>query len=77
MSMRIKKKDLEAKERHVNQLLDKIKLKVCYRYNYVAIDILKEGRVYDTLVAGLTKKQAYQILDAIDRVLLLNRFLKE
>jgi hypothetical protein len=69
----ITKEDLAYKETHVNCLLKKCKLKVAYRYNYVAIDILDKnsGNMKDTLIAGLTKRQAYDILEAISRILLL------
>ena len=68
--MRFTKKDLEAQEEQVNALLDKINLKVAYRYSYTAIDITdKQGEVLDTLVAGLTKSEAHRLLYCIKTVL--------
>jgi len=67
--MRITKKDLEAMEERVNDLLEKIKLRVGYRYGYVAIDLERNGRVFDTLVAGLTKRGAYDVLYCIRQVI--------
>jgi hypothetical protein len=73
MERRITKKDLTVKEGRVNELLKNIKLKVSYRYNYIAIDITKEGKILDTLIAGLTKPQAYDILECLERVLTLEK----
>jgi hypothetical protein len=74
MERRITKKDLTVKEGRVNGLLKNIKLKVSYRYNYVAIDITNtEGKILDTLIAGLTKPQAYDILECLERVLTLEK----
>jgi translation initiation factor IF-3 len=70
--MRITKQDLEAKEKRINELLEKdtnIKIKVSYRYNYVAIDIFLGNKIFDTLIAGLTKKEAYNILESIEKAL--------
>jgi len=68
---RITKSMLEAKEKSVNQYLSKIKLRVAYRYNYTAIDIQKSdsGIMLDTLISGLTKREAFNILNAIETVL--------
>jgi len=71
MSARIGRKDLEAAERRVNSMLRKIQLKVSSRYNYTAIDITdKRGIMIGTLVTGLSKRQAYDILEAIAEVLM-------
>jgi hypothetical protein len=72
---RIRDKDLELDEKIVNELLKNIQLKVSGRYNYTAIDIVdkKTNHVMDTLLAGLTKKQAHEILRAIERILELER----
>jgi len=75
MIMRITKEDLEAMEERVNELLRRIKLRISYRYNYVAIDIEQNGRIFDTLLAGLTKKEAYDMLYAIERVIELERWI--
>jgi hypothetical protein len=75
-TMRITKQDLEAKEKRVNELLDKngnLRLKVSYRYNYVAIDIFLGNKIFDTLIAGLTKKEAYNILESIEKALALKK----
>jgi hypothetical protein len=70
---KITKKDLAVKEKRVNDLLKNIGLKVSYRYSYVAIDIMREGNVMETLISGLTKREAYDILDSIERVLVLEK----
>jgi hypothetical protein len=70
MSSRISKEDLEYMERRVNSYLKNIRLKVAGRYNYIAIDMYKkDGSVLDTLVAGLSKREAYEILRCIAEVL--------
>jgi len=69
--MRITKADLEVKEKRVNQLLKKIQLKIAGRYGYTAIDIYEGDRLRDTLISGLTKREAYNILDAIETILTL------
>jgi len=67
----VTKEDLKRKESYVNQLLTKIKLKVAYRYDYVAIDIInpKTNLPTHALIVGLTKRRAWFILDAIEQVL--------
>jgi len=71
LSTRIGKKDLEAVERRVNSMLRKIQLKVSSRYGYTAIDITdKRGNMIGTLATGLSKRQAYEILEAIAEVLM-------
>ena len=73
--MRVSKQDLKAKEERVNSLLKKAKVKVAFRYNYVAIDLMdNRGVMVSTLVAGLTKAQAHEILWCIERVLLMEGF---
>jgi hypothetical protein len=68
--MRITKNDLKVKEERVNGLLRNVKLKVGFRYDYTAIDVAdKEGRIISTLISGLTKRQAFYILDSIEQVL--------
>jgi hypothetical protein len=70
MSSRISKEDLEYMEHRVNSYLKNIRLKVAGRYNYIAIDMYKkDGSVLDTLAAGLTKREAYEILRCIAEVL--------
>jgi energy-converting hydrogenase Eha subunit F len=67
-------KDLEYVEKTVNYYLKNIQLKVARRYNYIAIDIYKrDGGIIDTLIAGLSKREAYDILSSIARVLSLER----
>jgi len=67
--LRITKNDLLIKASRVNKFLKKINLIPSWRYDYTAIDIAdKEGRIKDTLVAGLTKAEAWQILESIERV---------
>jgi hypothetical protein len=71
MSSRISKEDLEYMERRVNSYLKNIQLKVAGRYNYIAIDMYKKdgSSVLDTLAAGLSKREAYEILRCIAEVL--------
>jgi hypothetical protein len=69
--MKITKRDLETKQERVNSLLRKIKVRVGYRYGYTAIDIIRNGNVYETLIAGLTKREAYDILDCIEEIMFL------
>jgi hypothetical protein len=70
---KITKKDLAIKEERVNDLLKNIGLKVSYRYDYVAIDIIRDGKIMETLIAGLTKRETYDILESIERVLVLEK----
>ncbi len=73
-NMRVTKKDLEMEERRVNGLLNNVKVRVEYRYGYTAIDLTDEnGRFKDTLISGLTKSQAYDILTSIEKILMLER----
>jgi hypothetical protein len=73
MSERISKSDLAIREERVNDLFkalgSKLGLKVGYRYNYVAIDLLKDDKIWGTLISGLTKREAYDILCSIERIL--------
>jgi len=70
--MRVTNRDLKTKEEIVNGLLRNVSLRVEKRYNYIAIDICdKSGKVLETLIAGLTKKQTYNILDVVERILML------
>ena len=62
--------DLKLAESLANLYLKRVKLRVEGRYGYTAIDLTHpDGRVIDTLIAGLTKRQALQILQAIKRLL--------
>jgi len=70
----MRKKDLSIKEQRVNDLLENIKGKIAYRYDYTAIDLVyPDGTMHDTLTAGLTKREAYQILDAIEAILRIEK----
>jgi hypothetical protein len=73
---RIKNYDLMIREKQVNELLSNIQLKVSKRYGYVAIDILdkKTNNVKSTLIAGLTKRSAYDILTCIEIVLEIEKY---
>lgn len=63
--------ELERKTERVNELLERQMLKPSTRYGYVAIDVCdREGRVCETLLAGLTRREALDFLDALERVLL-------
>jgi len=70
MGKLITQKDLKEREQSVNALLNMVKLKVARRCGNTAIDICHpKGRAKDTLLAGLTKRQAYDVLYAIKMVL--------
>jgi hypothetical protein len=73
MSTRITQSDLDIREERVNDLLkelgSKLRLKVGGRYGYTAIDLLKDDRMYNYLIAGLTKREADNILYCIERIL--------
>lgn len=61
---------MEELEHLVNQQLNNINLRITRRYNYFAIDICnKDGQVLTTLLAGLSGRQAYDILNAILSIL--------
>jgi len=73
--VRVGRKELKFAENRVNYLLKNIRLKVSSRYGYKAIDICdKNGNVIDTLIAGLSGKEAWNILDAIARVIELEKY---
>ncbi len=73
-NIKVTKKDLEMRERRVNELLNNVKVRVEYRYGYTAIDLTDEnGKVKDTLISGLTKSQAYDILASIEKILVLEK----
>ena len=75
--MRITKKDLVEKNELINQELIRKGLKwriaVSFRYDYVAIDLKKEGSelVYDTLVSGLRNSEAWYFLCGMSNTLYL------
>jgi len=69
--MRITKKDLEIKEGRLNPFLPKVKIKLSYN-SYIAINLEKDGQIIDTLVSGLTKKQAYNILVVVEIIVIHN-----
>jgi hypothetical protein len=70
--LRASRKDLEALEERVNALLKRVRLHVCHRNGYTAIDVVaKDGRTIDTLTAGLTMREAYELLAALERSLAL------
>jgi len=71
--MRITRKDLEIMAKRVNELLNCIKLRISRRYNYIAIDVEKNGKIYDTLIAGLRIREAYDILYCLEQVLSMER----
>jgi hypothetical protein len=55
----------------INAKLEKIQIRVAHRYNYTAIDLYDKqtGEYMFPLIAGLTKRQAYEILEAINTIL--------
>ena len=68
--MRVTSRDLKVKEERVNALLREVKVRVGRRYDYTAIDMTDdEGKVLDTLAAGLTSREAFTILDCLENVL--------
>jgi hypothetical protein len=67
--MRITEKDLKIQEERVNYYLKNVKVKVAFRYNYTAIDLVKNGVMVDTLITALSKPMALDILEAIERLL--------
>jgi hypothetical protein len=69
--MRITKMDLEAKEKMVNFCLRNVNVKASERYGYTAIDIVDRKNPYGvrTLISGLTKRDAYYFLDAMENLL--------
>jgi hypothetical protein len=70
MEPRITFEDVVKKAERVNSLLTKINLKPGRRYDYTAIDITdKSGRILSTLIAGLTNREAYDLLYCIEEVL--------
>jgi len=71
VTMRITDRDLEAKERRVNFCLRKTDVKVSGRYGYTAIDIVDRENPHGvrTLISGLTKRDAYYFLDAMENLL--------
>jgi len=81
--MRINKNILKETEAFVNGELKLIGsplwLKVGYRDGYVEIDIClsETGEMIDTLITALTKKEAYNILYSISRLLYMSRFQKQ
>ncbi|MEM2190757.1 MAG: hypothetical protein QW734_05350 [Candidatus Bathyarchaeia archaeon] len=72
-SFRITRDELETAEKRVNNALEScgsdIRVKLGRRYGYWAIDIVKKGGVEDTLSAGLTAKEAKEVLDGLSRLL--------
>jgi len=72
--VRITKRNLKEKEERVNELLKSISLRVSFRYDYATIDVYsKFGDFIDTLTVVFTNKQAYDILDSIEKVLKLEQ----
>jgi len=68
--VRVTSRDLKVKEERVNALLREVKVRVGRRYDYTAIDMTDdEGKVLDTLAAGLTSREAFTILDCLENVL--------
>jgi len=68
-NLRITKNDLLIKAKRVNKFLQEINITPRFRYGYTALDIEdKEGKIKDTLIAGLTKTEAWKILDCIEWV---------
>jgi hypothetical protein len=67
--MRITKENLKIQEERINYYLKNVKVKVAFRYNYVAIDLQKDNAIIDTLITGLSKPMCSEILEAIERLL--------
>jgi muconolactone delta-isomerase len=71
---KIKMEQLKFWEDVVNKDLERLgkktRIKVVGRYGYTAIDKLDEqGRVWDTLIAGLTRREALDLLTSIHATL--------
>jgi len=70
-NIRITDKDLKVKEKAVNELLDKVQVKIGHRYSYTAIDLVSKenNTMITTLIAGLSRKEAFEFLEAIQTLL--------
>jgi len=65
---------VEIEADRINRLLENIALRLARRYDYYAIDIYdKQGKCLDTLVAGLSRREAKTVLEALYYVLLNDR----
>ena len=71
MPMRTTYSQLKELEKRVNHYLRNVKVRVSKRYDYYAIDLYHPSGEYqlDTLVSGLTAKEAREILEALANVL--------
>lgn len=69
--MRIKTDDVAASADRLNSFLKRVNVRVAGRYGYTALDLVDKegGAVVDTLIAGLTKREAKEFLDAMERLL--------
>jgi hypothetical protein len=71
MSTSFTKEAIERMAKRVNERLKNIELRPAYRYGYTAIDVFdkKTGHMKETLISGLTKREAFEILFIIEYVL--------
>ncbi len=75
--MRITEKDLLEKSESINQELakkgSKWRIAVNRRYDYIAVDLKKEGSgiIYSTLVSGLKNSEAWDFLCGMSNVFYL------
>jgi len=64
--------DLELVTSRINSYLRNFRVRPSSRYGYMAIDVVDDqGRVLATLIAGLTKKEALDFLEALEQFLRL------
>jgi hypothetical protein len=62
--------DVERAADNLNYFLKNVNVKPGRRYGYTALDITdKEGHIKDTLIAGLTKREARDWMDAMAHLL--------
>jgi len=68
--MRVSEQDLKAKESVLNSFLSKARIKVSFCYGYVALDLCdNKGNIVSALLAGLTRREALFVLDAIAKLI--------
>ena len=67
--MKITEKKLVGITSFVNKTLKKTQLKIGHRNGFICIDITnKKGGILDSIICGLTKKEAYYIIVSYLRI---------
>jgi len=62
--------DVETAAERLNYYLKKVNVKPGRRYGYTALDVTdKEGNMKDTLIAGLTMREARDWMNAMENLL--------